>query len=104
MIRGSGNVGIGTNNPDATLSVNGSASKSDGGEWSNLSDKRVKKDINPFTDSLERLKKVKPVWYRYNGKAGIKNTDKNVGIIAQELREVFPYMVSTYNARLNETE
>ncbi|MEM9686922.1 MAG: tail fiber domain-containing protein [Bacteroidota bacterium] len=72
--------------------------------WSLWSDERLKQDINPFTDSLEQLKKVKPVWYRYNGKAGTKNTDKNVGIIAQELREVFPYMVSTYNARLNETD
>ena len=91
---------------DPRLVVYGNAAKLHGGtEWDILSDRRIKQDINPFTDSLEQLKKVTPVKYRYNGKAGTADTDtEQVGIIAQELREVFPYMVSTYNARLNETD
>ncbi|MEM9686179.1 MAG: LamG-like jellyroll fold domain-containing protein [Bacteroidota bacterium] len=108
-------VGMGTTNTNRRVDIwaeggftlRGATATKNGGSplWIIASDKRVKKDINPFTDSLEQLKKVKPVWYRYNGKANIEDTNTNyVGIIAQEIRKVFPYMVSTYDARLNETD
>ena len=103
-IRGNGNIGIGTTSPSATLSVNGSANKPGGGDWGVYSDRRLKKQVRPFRDGLELLTKVNPVRYRYNGKTGINDDNENVGIIAQEIRELFPYMVSTYTARLNTSD
>lgn len=87
-------VGINTVNPTHDLSVNGSAGKPGGGNWSTFSDKRLKKEITGFTDGLEEVMKINTVTYKFNGKAGIKNIDKAyVGIIAQEMQKIAPYMI-----------
>jgi hypothetical protein len=98
-ITSSGTVGIGTNNPNTTylLHVNGDAAKPGGGSWASASDRRLKKDITPFTDGLTVLNKIRPVWYKFNGMAGLPNDGKNyVGIIAQEMKEAAPYTVGTF--------
>ncbi|MDH3244437.1 MAG: tail fiber domain-containing protein [Saprospiraceae bacterium] len=94
-IRPTGNVGIGTGLPTAKLSVNGTADKPGGGEWGMFSDKRLKQDISPFKDGIEVLMELNPVTYHYNGKySALGSPDvQHVGIIAQELQEVAPYMV-----------
>jgi hypothetical protein len=85
------------------LFVNGEAAKPGGGNWFNLgSDERVKKDITLFKDGLARLKKLKPVNYKYNGKAGIATGKEYVGLIAQDVQKVCPYMVGTFKAKLEE--
>ena len=90
-----GFVGIGTASPTQKLSVNGEANKPGGGSWLVFSDSRLKKNIQPYRDGLTTLSKIKPITFQYNGKAGITNTDKEyVGIIAQEIQEVAPYMVN----------
>ena len=104
VLKSNNNVGIGATSPSATLSVNGSANKPGGGDWGVFSDRRLKKQVKSFRDGLELLTKVQPVRYRYNGKTGINDDNENVGIIAQEIRELFPYMVSTYTARLNASD
>ena len=87
-------VGINTTNPAHDLSVNGSGGKPGGGTWATFSDKRLKKDITDFTDGLTEVMQINPVTYRFNGKAGIKNSTKTyVGIIAQDLQKVAPYMI-----------
>jgi hypothetical protein len=94
-------------NADATyrLHVSGSAFKSEGGgSWNVPSDKRLKKDIAPFTDGLDKLKKVKPVQFKYNGKAWTKNDEEAVGIIGQDMEKIFPYMVSRTKAKLEEED
>ena len=40
--KGNGNVGIGDEDPDFLLEVNGTAGKPGGGSWSNSSDRRLK--------------------------------------------------------------
>jgi hypothetical protein len=93
----SGNVGIGTSNVTYTLEVNGSAAKTGGGDWSNASDRRLKKDIRPFGDGLQVLTKINPVWYKYNGLGGQPNNGKDyVGVIAQDIQPVAPYTISTF--------
>jgi hypothetical protein len=62
LIDALGQVGVGTNTPDQLFSVNGNASKVGGGSWATFSDKRLKKDINPFTDGLNILMEVNPVF------------------------------------------
>ncbi len=99
-----GNVGVGTPIPDQLLTVNGGASKPGGGSWSTFSDIRLKKDISSFDDGLEVLKRINPVWFRYNGKAGYPATGRHVGVIAQKVREVAPYTISTFNAKLDSTD
>jgi hypothetical protein len=99
--RATGNVGIGTTAPDQKLSVNGNASKVGGGTWATFSDRRVKQDINVFTDGLSTLKGIRPVTFRYNGKLGYPTDKTYVGVIAQDIQSVAPYTVDTYRAKLD---
>ena len=87
-----GMVGIGTTAPDQLLTVNGNASKPGGGSWATFSDRRLKKDIHSFNDGLKELLKIEPVWYTYNGEASLPQ-DTFVGVIAQDLQSIAPYMV-----------
>ncbi len=92
-----GNVGIGTSNPSYMLHVSGSAGKPGGGSWTAASDRRLKKDIRDFSDGLDILKKINPVWFKYNGLADMPDDGKNyVGVIAQDMQRVAPYMISTF--------
>ena len=100
----SGDVGIGTTGPTALLSVNGSANKVGGGSWSVFSDKRLKKEVKPFSDGLDLLMKINPVSFRYNGKAGITVQDTYIGVIAQEIQETAPYMIKTVKMKLDTSD
>lgn len=88
-----GNVMIGTGTPDQRLSVNGNASKIGGGSWAVFSDSRLKQNIQPYTDGLSLLLKIKPVWFQYTAASGFDSQTKYVGVLAQQLKEVSPYMV-----------
>jgi len=67
--------------------------KVNGGEWFGTSDRRLKQDINGFHDGLEQIRKVRPVTFRYNEKTEYNTEEVHIGIIAQELQEIAPYMV-----------
>lgn len=102
FIMGDGRTIVGNNGPvDAAtelFQVNGSAGKTTGGNtWAVISDKRVKQDIKPFEDGLKKLMDVRPVQFRYNGVSNTDPQEEEVGIIAQEIEKVFPYMVSKRN-------
>lgn len=100
-----GNVGIGTSNPSHLLHVAGDAAKPGGGTWSSASDRRLKKGIRPFSDGLTVLKKINPVWFQYNGLAGLADDGKNyVGIIAQEMQAIAPYTIGTFTDPGSPTE
>jgi len=101
----SGFVGINTIAPDAMLSVNGDASKIGGGSWATFSDRRLKKDINLYTDGLAKLLKINPVTFKYNGKGPYSDTTTEyVGVIAQEIQDVVSYTVDTVLMKLNKTD
>lgn len=91
-----GNVGVGLTNPSYRLHVNGSAGKPGGGSWTNASDKRLKDKIVPFQEGLASILAIKPVKYHYNELSGMDTKPEYVGVIAQELKEVAPYMVGTF--------
>lgn len=91
-----GNTGIGGNPTSSRLFVNGVASKPGGGVWTTSSDARLKQDVTEYTDGLDKILKINPVTFKYNGKAGIDSKETYVGIIAQEIQEVAPYTVSNY--------
>jgi hypothetical protein len=89
-----GNTAIGTPTTARDLTVFGNAFKPGGGPFTAISDKRVKKDIRPFDLGLNELRKLNPVFYRFNGKGGTPNDGKEyVGMTAQEVAKVVPSMV-----------
>lgn len=68
--------------------------KPGGGTWATASDARLKKDVHPYTDGLSQLLQVEPVRFRYNDIPGFLDKEKEyVGIIAQDMLKVAPYMV-----------
>ena len=68
------------------------------GFWATFSDRRVKKDIRPYTRGLNEIKQINPVWYKYNELSGYKDTENDyVGIIAQEMEHVLPNTVSEFD-------
>jgi hypothetical protein len=81
-----------------------SAAKPGGGSWSVFSDSRIKENIIPYTKGLADILLINTVTYDYNGLAGTTKGAKYTGIIAQEMKEIFPETVSTYKAKLNEED
>jgi hypothetical protein len=70
-----GLVGIGTNTPTHTLSVNGSAAKPGGGSWDNFSDERLKNLKGRFNGGLKAVMKLQPLRYEYksDNAVGVKS-------------------------------
>ena len=90
-----GNVGIGTAAPTNLLSVNGTANNP-AGAWGVFSDARIKKVNSEFTDGLEVVKRIRPVRFNYKKTAPFASQDEQIGIVAQELEKIAPYMVDKY--------
>jgi hypothetical protein len=98
-----GGVGIGNITPAYKLQVNqDSAAKPNGGNWTNPSDLRLKKNIRPFTDGLGVVERINPVRYQYNGLAGMPKDMECIGVLAQDMLPVAPYTVGTFRAKLDE--
>lgn len=91
-------------NPGFNLEVNGSAAKNTGSTWTVTSDRRLKQDISKYSDGLNLINRINPVWFRYNGRAGTHGGGPlQVGVIAQEMKEIAPYTVSTFQAKFDDT-
>lgn len=72
------------------LTVNGGGGViSPNGFWYS-SDKRLKTEIQPISNPLEKIKKLNGVTFQWK-----KDQKKSVGIIAQDVEEVFPELVYT---------
>ena len=66
----------------------------DGAAWESSSDERLKTDIRPVEASaLLNISLLNPVTYKWRDKQS--KADTHVGFIAQEIRKVFPLLVST---------
>ncbi|MBL4592882.1 MAG: tail fiber domain-containing protein [Flavobacteriales bacterium] len=97
VVANNGNTALYFNNTPAyklTLNTN-SAAKPTSNVWTVSSDARLKKDIKPYKGGLSDILKINPVWFTYNGKAGMPD-DTGVGVIAQDLQKIAPYMVNTW--------
>jgi Chaperone of endosialidase len=91
-----GLVGIGTNSPAHTLSVNGTAGKPAGGSWATFSDDRLKNIRGRFNGGLKSVMKLHPLRYEYKKEnlAGVKSDGEHVGFSAQEVEKVIPEAVT----------
>jgi hypothetical protein len=99
------NVGIGYQTSSYKLGVNGNAGKPGGGSWSDSSDIRLKKNIRPLEDALDRITQLEGVTYEWKnpsehgGEAGMQ-----ASFIAQEVEKVFPEWVSEIDAQGKDKE
>ena len=89
-----GKVGLGRIPSANRLEVEGNASKTTAGDWLANSDRRIKEDIQPVTDALDTLSKVRLVDFRYTpdyrtAHPGIEDR-RYLNVVAQEFAEVFP--------------
>jgi hypothetical protein len=78
-----------------------------GGSWDSTSDSRLKTVVSEYTLGLDELcnSNIRPVNYRFNGKGGTRDDGKIfVGLVAQEVEQVFPNTVSNFSAKINDTD
>ncbi len=98
VVKSDGFVNVGSNwNPIYQLEVSGagSAGKPGGGSWASSSDRRLKNNIHDLTGSLDRLMKLRSVTFEYKDPDVINELHgERIGMIAQEVEEVFPDWVS----------
>lgn len=78
---------------DGNVNINGAAS-CNSGSWT--SDRKLKKDIKALTDGLEKIRLLKPSSYQFKideFKTMNLPEGNQLGLIAQELEEVYPELV-----------
>lgn len=97
-----GNIGIGLTSPVYSLQLGSdSAAKPVSNTWTIASDSRLKENIYSFNDGLSVLRQINPVSYTLNGKAGLPYGAKGIGILAQDVKDIIPYTIDTFKAKLN---
>ena len=95
IIDANGNVGIGTLTPTQLFSVNGTAGKPGGGSWATFSDERLKTNVHDLDGALDSLLALRGVTFEYKDPAAInERPGEHIGMIAQEVEQVFPQWVS----------
>lgn len=81
------------------------AQKPGSGMWTTPSDRRIKKDVKDFKQGLAEVMKIRPIKFKYNGLGGTEdNGQEFVGVIAQDLEKVFPFMVSSHRGKLRKDD
>ena len=91
-----GNVGVGTNNPQTKMQVNGDLTV---GNVVNPSDRRLKTDIQPLEQATALIAQLAPKTYHYRT-AEMPNmglpAGTQYGLIAQDVEKVLPALVNTF--------
>ncbi|NEQ65139.1 MAG: tail fiber domain-containing protein [Symploca sp. SIO2D2] len=87
-------TGIGINAPHTlwALSVKGLCINTTG-SWYQFSDMNLKENVQPFSDGLAQVLKIDPIRYHFKEETGLGANREQVGVSAQALENVAPYMV-----------
>jgi trimeric autotransporter adhesin len=100
-----GGVNVGSINSSGNLFITGpNATKASGTTWINPSDQRLKDNVVDYTEGLSKAMQIQPKTWTFNGKGGTTAGLKGVGVIADQVQSVLPNTVSTYKAKLNESD
>ena len=95
VIKGNGNVGIGTSTPSEKLNVAGNILATG---TITPSDQRFKKNIELISEPIRKLMQLNGVTYQYRADEfpgrGFDNRQQ-VGVIAQDVEKILPQLVST---------
>ena len=102
LLSPTGSVGISNTSPAYKLEISGGDVNTTSGGYRDAggcvagtcaSDINLKEDIEPITDSLEKILDLKPSTFKFiDSKYG--STELNYGFIAQELEEIYPEWVT----------
>ena len=84
-----------------TFDTAGAAYKPGGGSWSAPSDIRLKDNIRDYEKGTAELMQVRVREWEHNGKGGIQEGSKGLGVVADEIELVLPETVHTYEGKLN---
>lgn len=90
-----------TSAPYSIFHVNGRATSSYSSTFTLTSDERLKKNITDYSKGLAEIIQVQPKSYTFNGKANTIEGVESIGVLAQEIKDVFPETVGTVNKKLN---
>jgi hypothetical protein len=99
IIAPSGYVGVGTASPAYLLDVAGQVHATG---FPTSSDMRFKMDVQPIDDALEKVLRLNGVYFKWNSlhretlKRSKGLTSRQVGLIAQQVKEVVPELVSEW--------
>lgn len=77
---------------NGNITITGEAYKHTAGAWL-ASDVRVKENIRSYEFGLQHLVQIRPVRFRYNGKAGTPAGYEGIGVVGQEIEKIIPGMV-----------
>jgi hypothetical protein len=93
QINQDGNVGIGTTTPSAKLTVfnNTTTGTYTTTGWMHSSDARLKTNIKPLANALDKIVKLQGVSYNWKTNP---NGNNQIGFIAQEVEKVFPEVIN----------
>ena len=77
--------------------VEGDAYKTVGGDtWNFPASSSLVENVNEFSSGLSEVLQLNPVHFEYNGLAHTPKGSKQIGVIAQELQQIAPHMVSKF--------
>ncbi|MBC6480832.1 MAG: tail fiber domain-containing protein [Hormoscilla sp. GM7CHS1pb] len=91
-IRKDGKVGIGTKDPDVKLQVMGDIKSNDN---KLTSDGTLKENIQTLKDGLSKILGLRGVTYQRKDNKEVPQEATEIGLVAQEVEEFFPELVST---------
>lgn len=90
LANGGGKIGIGTTTPTNVLTVKqGSDTDPVADSWGVYSSRRWKTAIQEIENAVEKVKKLRGVTYEWKA-----NGQKDIGLIAEEVGEIFPEIVA----------